>query len=170
MPYCPKCDMEFVEGITVCTDCGGPLVESKEAALALQAAEKEKREQEMRLRYEEMQKAAEKLRKEFGVKLAMVTMGSRGAYLSNEKAAAWAVCPHVKPVDTTGAGDIFGGSAVSMLLRTGKAPEELDEKELAAIGAFASAAASLSTETPGGIPSIPPEEEVLKKLRESENA
>ena len=30
--YCPKCDMEFVDGITVCTDCGGPLVESEEAA------------------------------------------------------------------------------------------------------------------------------------------
>ncbi len=30
MPYCPKCDMEFVEGITVCTDCGGPLVSSRE--------------------------------------------------------------------------------------------------------------------------------------------
>ena len=26
MPYCPKCDMEFVDGMTVCTDCGGPLV------------------------------------------------------------------------------------------------------------------------------------------------
>jgi transcriptional regulator with XRE-family HTH domain len=32
MPYCPKCDMEFVEGIKVCSDCGGPLVESKEVA------------------------------------------------------------------------------------------------------------------------------------------
>lgn len=31
MPYCPKCDMEFVEGITVCSDCGGPLAESEEA-------------------------------------------------------------------------------------------------------------------------------------------
>lgn len=31
MPYCPKCDMEFIEGITVCSDCGGPLAESKEA-------------------------------------------------------------------------------------------------------------------------------------------
>ncbi len=30
MPYCPKCDMEFVEGVTVCSDCGGPLVESEE--------------------------------------------------------------------------------------------------------------------------------------------
>ena len=33
MPYCPKCDMEFVEGVTVCTDCGGPLYDSKEEAV-----------------------------------------------------------------------------------------------------------------------------------------
>ena len=39
------------------------------------------------------EKAAEKLQKEFGVKLSMVTMGPRGAYLSNEKAAARAACP-----------------------------------------------------------------------------
>ena len=64
MPYCPKCDMEFVEGVTVCTDCGGPLVESREAAQAQKAAEKEKREQEMRLRYEEMQKAAKEMEKQ----------------------------------------------------------------------------------------------------------
>ena len=32
MPYCPKCDMEFVDGITTCSDCGGPLVASKEEA------------------------------------------------------------------------------------------------------------------------------------------
>lgn len=31
MPYCPKCDMEFVDGITTCSDCGGELVESQEA-------------------------------------------------------------------------------------------------------------------------------------------
>ncbi|MEG2297842.1 MAG: hypothetical protein RSC13_09460 [Clostridium sp.] len=35
MPYCPKCDMEFIDGITVCSDCGGPLLESKEVADAL---------------------------------------------------------------------------------------------------------------------------------------
>lgn len=35
MPYCPKCDMEFIDGITRCTDCGGPLIESKEAAEAI---------------------------------------------------------------------------------------------------------------------------------------
>ena len=41
MLYCPKCDMEFVEGVTICTDCGGPLVNSKEEALALAQKEKE---------------------------------------------------------------------------------------------------------------------------------
>ena len=38
MPYCPKCDMEFIKGVTVCSDCGGPLFESKEEALAVQNA------------------------------------------------------------------------------------------------------------------------------------
>ncbi|PIS27852.1 MAG: hypothetical protein COT43_08400 [Candidatus Marinimicrobia bacterium CG08_land_8_20_14_0_20_45_22] len=27
MPYCPKCKYEFVEGLTVCPDCGEPLVD-----------------------------------------------------------------------------------------------------------------------------------------------
>ncbi len=38
MPYCPKCDMEFVEGVTICTDCGSPLLASREEA-ELQKAE-----------------------------------------------------------------------------------------------------------------------------------
>lgn len=42
MPYCPKCDMEFVEGVTVCTDCGGPLYESEEAAMAARKEAEEK--------------------------------------------------------------------------------------------------------------------------------
>lgn len=45
MPYCPKCDMEFVDGITSCSDCGGPLMDAQEAA-ELQKAEKLKREEE----------------------------------------------------------------------------------------------------------------------------
>lgn len=109
--------------------------------------------------------AAEKLMGEFGVKLAMVTQGPKGAYLANRNAFGIAKCPPVKPVDTTGAGDIFGGSAVSRLLKINKAPEDLSGEELTAIGAFASAAASLSTERPGGIPSIPEEEEVLAAIQ-----
>lgn len=47
--YCPKCDMEFVDGITVCTDCGGPLVESEAAAKAM----REKEQQELLLKQQE---------------------------------------------------------------------------------------------------------------------
>lgn len=105
--------------------------------------------------------AAEKLIREYGVRLAMITMGPKGAYLANANAAGVAKCPSVKPVDTTGAGDIFGGSAISRLLKTGKAPESLSAEELVRIGSFGCTAASLSTQKPGGIPSIPAEEEVL---------
>lgn len=41
MPYCPKCDMEFIDGITVCSDCKGPLVESKEVADEMKRRQKE---------------------------------------------------------------------------------------------------------------------------------
>lgn len=44
MPYCPKCDMEFIDGITICSDCGGPLLESVEAAKALKEQEKAKQD------------------------------------------------------------------------------------------------------------------------------
>ena len=108
--------------------------------------------------------AAKKLLDEFGIRLAMITMGPKGAYLANQNGAAYAKCPEVKPIDTTGAGDIFGGSAVSRLLKTGKKPEELGVEELVFIGKFACTAASLSTTQSGGIPSIPEEDVVLERI------
>lgn len=98
---------------------------------------------------------AEKLISDFGVKLAMVTLGSRGCWLSNGAASCFVPAPKVRAVDTTGAGDIFGGSAMSCLLDFGTAPEELSTEQLEYMGRFACAAASLSTLKPGGIPSIP---------------
>ncbi len=57
MPYCPKCDMEFVDGITVCTDCGGPLVESEAAARAMKAEEQAKNRAREKAMYEEYLKS-----------------------------------------------------------------------------------------------------------------
>lgn len=108
--------------------------------------------------------AAKALLSEYGVRLAMITMGPKGAYLANQNGGAYAKCPDVTPVDTTGAGDIFGGSAVSRLLQMHKAPERLDEQELSYIGRFACTAASLSTMKQGGIPSIPDEQDVLDRM------
>ena len=112
---------------------------------------------------------AAKLLDEFCVKLAMVSSGAKGALLQNKNSSVFSSCPKVKPIDTTGGGDIFGGSAVNRILKTGKPPEELDEAELTAILKFAITAACLSTQKPGGIPSIPDEAEVLKVMGNQPN-
>lgn len=110
------------------------------------------------------EEGADKLLNEFGVTLAMVTLGPNGAYLKNKTACTYVKCPKVHPIDTTGAGDIFGGSAVSRLLKLGKNPGELNAEELSYVGSFASTAASLSTEKQGGISSIPEEADVLARI------
>lgn len=111
------------------------------------------------------EEGAERLLKEYGVSLAMVTLGAKGCYLRNKNASYAAASPRVQPVDTTGAGDIFGGSAVMRLLELQKAPEELNEEELSYIARFAATAASLSTEKRGGIPSVPERAAVLEKMQ-----
>ena len=110
------------------------------------------------------QEGAEKLLKEFGVSLAMVTLGPDGCLLKTKNASFRASCPKVHPIDTTGAGDIFGGSALSRLLELEKPIADLTEEDLAYIGCFAAAAASVSTERSGGIPSIPEKDAVLKAM------
>ena len=109
---------------------------------------------------------ARRLLEDHGVSLAMVTLGPRGCLLVNRRGRAEAASPKVDVVDTTGAGDIFGGAAVSRLLKLGKAPADLEEADLAGIARFATAAAGLSTQKPGGIPSIPDEAEVLARMGE----
>ena len=104
---------------------------------------------------------AQKLLDEFGVKLAMVTSGAKGALLQNKNCLVSSPCPKVNSIDTTGGGDIFGGSAVGFILKLGKAPEDLSQDELSNVVSFAITAASLSTEKHGGIPSIPNENEVM---------
>lgn len=69
-------------------------------------------------------------------------------------------------VDTTGAGDIFGGSAMSQFIRCGKKPANLTETELRRIVGFACTAASLSTQTHGGITSVPEYADVEQKIKE----
>ena len=107
---------------------------------------------------------AEKLLTEFGVSLAMVTLGPDGCLLKTKNASFRAACPKVHPIDTTGAGDIFGGSAMARLLELNKPIDALTEADLAYIGIYATTAASLSTQATGGIPSIPKKSAVLKVI------
>ena len=111
------------------------------------------------------EEGARKLLQEFGVDLAMVTMGPKGCLLRTANAGCATAGPKVTPVDTTGAGDIFGGSAVSRLLDLNKKIADLTNEDLKFIGSFAVTAASLSTEVSGGIPSIRDEAVVLERMR-----
>lgn len=109
---------------------------------------------------------ARKLVEELGIKLAFVTLGPNGCLYQTKEHQGMASCPKVKPIDTTGAGDIFGGSAVSGLLKTGKRIADLTNGELSQITSFACCAASLSTEFPGGLTAVPDEEEVRRIMKQ----
>ena len=95
----------------------------------------------------------------------VVTMGAEGAVYAN-LAGEKGICParKVQVKDTTGAGDIFGGSAVWKLLQLGKKPEELNKAELTDVVRFACTAAGLSTTQSGGISSVPEYADVLKAM------
>ena len=110
-----------------------------------------------------VREGAEHILENYGVKLVFVTCGADGCYFANSKASG-----HVPGLsglsvkDTTGAGDIFGGSAVYQLLQLDKAPEALEEAELRKVVSFACAAAGLSTTRSGGISSVPTLEEIAQ--------
>ncbi len=101
----------------------------------------------------------------FGVKLVFVTCGPDGCFFKN--AAASGKVPSLKDIqviDTTGAGDIFGGSAVWKLLQYGTDPGAMSEEALRDVVTFACTSAGLSTTRSGGISSVPAYEDVLKRM------
>ena len=101
----------------------------------------------------------------FGVKLVFVTRGADGCYYKNKSACGYMPgLDGISVMDTTGAGDIFGGSAVWKLLQSDTRPEDLNDAQLRDITAFACTAAGLSTTKSGGISSVPEYESVLKLL------
>lgn len=114
------------------------------------------------------EEGAELILNKYGVKLVFVTCGPSGCVFQNRRARG--VVPGLsglQVVDTTGAGDIFGGSAVWGLLQAGKAPEALDEQELRQITAFACASAGLSTTRFGGITSVWSYDQIVERMAES---
>ena len=102
------------------------------------------------------EEGARKLLREYGVSLVYATLGPEGCHAATRNAAVTVPSPKgIQVADTTGAGDIFGGSAMSRFLRCGKAPAGLTAQELERIVRFAVSAASLSTQAYGGISSVP---------------
>lgn len=100
-----------------------------------------------------VEEGAQHILNNYGVKLVFITCGADGCYFQNAKAKG--KVPSLKGItvkDTTGAGDIFVGSAVWKRLQTNTQPTELNEEQLRDIVTFACTAAGLSTTKSGGIP------------------
>ena len=102
----------------------------------------------------------------YGVKLVFVTCGADGCFFQNAMSRGRVPSLQgIQVIDTTGAGDIFGGSAVWKLLQTGKALETLNEAELRDVVRFACTSAGLSTTRSGGISSVPEYAEVMANIQ-----
>ena len=101
------------------------------------------------------EEAAKHIIDSFGVRLVYVTCGAEGCFYRTKTASGFVkALSGIAVKDTTGAGDIFGGSAMYGLLRAGGVPEKLTAEELENIVSFACASAGLSTTRAGGISSV----------------
>lgn len=87
MPYCPKCDMEFIDGITTCSDCGGALVASKEVADAMKKQEQEEAMARRQAEYEAMQAEMEAMQTDTDAALSGSGDGEEGDISGEAKAA-----------------------------------------------------------------------------------
>ena len=106
-----------------------------------------------------------------GVKLLMITLGSKGVYYSSkggegEECSGTIGVPKVKVADTTGAGDSFNGGLLFRLTRREK-PLAFTKEELIADINFANSVASLCVTKRGAIPALPTLAETEEFLKEN---
>lgn len=112
------------------------------------------------------EEGAWKLLTEYNVSLVYATLGPKGCYAATRHQAVNIQSPSgIHVVDTTGAGDIFGGSAMSQFIQCSKSPSDLSEEDLKKIVRFACTAASLSTQKHGGITSVPDLKQINSLLK-----
>lgn len=105
-----------------------------------------------------------RLREEYDIPLIMLSMGKEGsrAYYKDLRVET-APFLQEKTIETTGAGDTFGGCCLHHVLEYGL--DSLDEEKLRQMLTFANAAASIITTRKGALRVMPEEEEVVSLMR-----
>ncbi len=113
---------------------------------------------------EDYDKGIEKLRKEYGIPLVVLSMGKDGsrAYYKDIKVDKPAFVQE-KTIETTGAGDTFGGCCLHHILKYGI--DNLNEEKLDEMLTFANAAASIVTTRKGALRVMPAKNEVEEFIR-----
>jgi len=105
-------------------------------------------------------RALHALCRKFGVPTLIITLGSRGCFISGEDGHLFIPAHHgIRVVDTTGAGDAFcGGFAAGLVRHAGRIPEA------ARLG---TAVAALSITKPGAAFAMPTQAELKRFLRKT---
>lgn len=100
-----------------------------------------------------------------GVKVAVVTLGSNGAYLYCKEGGVHVPGFVSNAIDTNGAGDSFWGGFLYRISKSGKRPEDFSMEELKEYVRFGNAVASLCVEKKGAIPAMPELAQVKERLK-----
>lgn len=101
-----------------------------------------------------MEKAAEKLTA-MGIKILLITDGASGVTYRYGNDIGFVPAISVKAIDTTGAGDIFFGTFLYELIRSGKKMEGVTKIDIENFIGHATITSGMSTLKSGAIPSIP---------------
>ena len=99
-----------------------------------------------------------------GIKIAVVTLGSKGAYLYCKEGGVHIPGFVSEAVDTNGAGDSFWGGFLYCISKAGKQPEQFTMEELKDYVGFGNAVASLCVEKKGAIPAMPELAQVKERM------
>ena len=99
------------------------------------------------------------------VQLVLFTCGSKGARAYTRTASARARSPKVTAVDTTGAGDAFGGGFLHRFLTLNVHPSELTADRAADCARWGNAVAACCIRKRGAIPAMPSLREAEQMLR-----
>lgn len=112
---------------------------------------------------EDYDEGIKKLRSRYNIPLILLSMGKEGsrAYYKDLRVEAGALLQE-STIETTGAGDTFGGCCLHFVLKYGL--EHLDEEKLKEMLRFANAAASIVTTRKGALRVMPSEEEIEKSI------
>lgn len=113
-------------------------------------------------------RAVEKLRSRFGnIRLLLLSLGKDGSRAYSGENSAYAPAAPAKTIETTGAGDTFCGAILSKVMEYGL--REYSKQELSDMLSFANTAAAVVTERRGALRVMPQPEEIIDRMRRSNN-
>lgn len=101
-----------------------------------------------------------------GVKVVVVTLGEKGAYVLGKDGGKIVNSYPCNVVDTTGAGDSFWGGFLYKFLNSNKDISDLSIENLSEFAKFGNAVAGICVENRGAIPAMPSLDNVLSRMNQ----